>query len=328
MNILEETSAPRTPTRRDCLALTLSLAALPLIPVGAAAKPLRYVLTPTPIAPGIWTIYGANEPITAVNGGAIANVTIVDTTDGTVLIDAGPSHRYGEALKAMAESLTGKPVVRIYLTHYHTDHVLGATAFDSTVVSAGQHLTEDLKRYGNDLTNGMYHVAGDWMRGTGIPQPGVLAREGVEAIGQHRFRLIRLAGHTREDLCLFEERSGLLFAGDLVFLDRAATTPDANLPAWRTALTALSEIEHRSMVLGHGPVEAGRRGIDQTRRWLDMIEARIEAGFERGLDITELMGVALPGWTHGIAVARYEFARSVMHILPTLEMKKIPICSI
>lgn len=311
--------------RREWLGLGLAAAAMPLLPAGARAKVLAYPLAPVSIAPGVWTLYGANEPITAGNGGAIANVTVLDTADGAVLIDAGPSHRYGEALKAVAEELTRKPVVRVYLTHYHADHVLGATAFDSGVVAAGKDLTEDLKRYGNDLTGGMYHVAGDWMRGTGVPEPGRLAAEGVETVGGRRFRTLRLSGHTREDLCLFEESSGLLFPGDLVFLDRAATTPDANLPAWRASLDALARIDHALLVPGHGPVEAGRRGIDQTRRWLDAVESQIGDGFERGLDITELMGVPLPPWTDGIAVARYEYARSVMHLLPRLEEERLPL---
>lgn len=313
------------PHRRDALALGLAAAAMPLLPAAARAAPLKYPLAPVVIAPGVWTIFGVNEPITSKNGGAIANITIIDTKEGAVLIDAGPSHRYGLALKALAEELTGKPVARVYLTHYHTDHVLGATAFEPGTVSAGPRLTADLKRHGNDLTNGMYRVAGDWMRGTEVPSPGRVAENGIEQIGERRFRLVRLSGHTAEDLCLFEEGTGLLFAGDLVFLDRAATTPDAELGAWRGALTTLSEIDHKLMVPGHGPVEAGSRGIAQTRDWLDVIETQIEAGFERGLDVTELMTEPLPGWAEQIAVARYEYGRSVMHFVPKLEASRLPV---
>ncbi|GJE73568.1 quinoprotein relay system zinc metallohydrolase 1 [Methylorubrum suomiense] len=313
-----------TLTRRAGLALGLCAAASPWLPGFASAAPLAYTLAPIEIAPRVWTIYGAPEPITRANGGAIANITILDTGDGAVLIDAGPSHRYGTALKALAERLTGKPVVRVYLTHLHADHVLGATAFEAGTVSGGPALRGDLKRAGTDLTNGMYRVAGDWMRGTGVPEPGRVAEGGVETIGERRFRILPLAGHTREDLCLFEERSGLLFPGDLVFLDRAATTPDADPERWRGALTTLAEIDHSLLIPGHGPVEAGRRGIDQTRRWLDTVEARIGEGFARGLDVTELMEAPLPDWTDGLAVARYEFARSVMHLLPGLERRDLP----
>ncbi len=277
------------------------------------------------IAPGVWTLYGAQEAITAENGAAIANVTLFDTSDGCVLIDAGPSHRYGTALKTLAQDLTGKPVARVYLTHFHADHSLGATAFDDGIVSAGPGLRRDLAQFGNDLASGMYRVTGDWMRGTGVPKPGLEAQDGVEQVGERRFRLMRLSGHTKEDLCLFEETSGLLFPGDLVFLDRAATTPDADLPRWRKALTTVGDIPCRLLVPGHGPVEVGRRGIDQTRAWLDGVEAEIGAGFEAGLDSTEIMERPLPAWANGLAVGRYEFARSVMHLLPGIEAERLPL---
>ncbi len=132
-------SKETTITRRAGLALGLSAAALPWLP--AEAAPLAYPLAPVEIAPRVWTIYGAPEPITRANGGAIANITVLDTSDGAVLIDAGPSHRYGTALKALAERLTGKPVVRVYLTHIHADHVLGATAFESGTVNNAWNVT-------------------------------------------------------------------------------------------------------------------------------------------------------------------------------------------
>lgn len=312
-------------TRREWLALGAAAAAFPALPLPARAKVLKYQLDPVEIAPGVWTIYGLPEPITARNGGAIANITVFDTRDGAVLIDAGPSHRYGEALKALAESLTGKPVARVYITHYHSDHVLGATAFEDGIVSGGPALAADLKRAGNDLTNAMYRVAGDWMRGTGVPQPGTIAADGVEEIGGRKFRQILLAGHTREDLCLYEEGSGLFFPGDLVFLDRAATTPDARLDTWRASLKQIAGMDHRLLVPGHGPVEPGTRGLEQTERWLDTVQQTIQAGFEQGLDETELMGAALPAWTDKIAVARHEFGRSVMHLMPALEVERLPV---
>lgn len=311
-------------TRRHGLALGLSAAAAVCRPFAAATAPRRYVLDPVRIAEGVWTVYGAQEAITAENGGAIANVTLLDTREGCVLIDAGPSHRFGTALDALARDLTGKPVVRVYLTHLHADHSLGATAFPDTVLWAGPGLRTDLARFGNDLASGMYRVAGDWMRGTGVPKPAMEAREGAEDVGGRRFRLLRLSGHTREDLCLFEEASGLLFPGDLVFLDRAATTPDADLPRWRTALRTIADIPCGLLVPGHGPAEAGRRGIDQTLAWLDAVEAEIGAGFELGLDVTEIMARPLPDWADGIAVARYEYARSVMHLLPEIEADRLP----
>lgn len=314
-------------TRRGTLGLGVGLAALPLLPGRPTAAPLRYEIRPRPIGDGVWLVEGANSPITMENGGAIANVLILDTRDGAVVVDAGPSHAYGEALKSAAEQATGRPVVRVYLTHIHTDHVLGATAFSPETVATTPELAADLKLRGAGLTDAMYRVAGDWMRGTTTPEPGAVVERDREDVGERRFRFLRLAGHTSSDLALFEERSGLLIAGDLVFLDRAATTPDADLARWRASLATMADVPHSLLIPGHGPAEPGARGVTQTRDWLAMVEDRIGDGFERGLDVTELMAAPLPGWVETIAVSRYEFARSVMHLLPRLEERGLPVVS-
>ncbi|MFD1333581.1 quinoprotein relay system zinc metallohydrolase 1, partial [Methylopila musalis] len=303
--------------------LAAGAVAAPLLPGRAAAR-RAYDVVPRPIGEGVWLVEGLNEPITAANGGAIANVTLFDTREGAVIVDAGPSHAYGEALKAAAQAVTGKPVARVYLTHIHADHVFGAGAFPPDVVWTTAELNADLALRGDALADAMYRVAGAWMRGTDTPAPARTIATEWEDVGERRFRFLPLAGHTGSDLCLFEERSGVLAAGDLVFLDRAPTTPDADLARWRAALDTLAPISARRLCPGHGPAEAGSRGLKQTRDWLDMIEERITAGFERGLDVIELMQEPLPAWTDKLAVARYEFARSAMHLLPRLERERLP----
>lgn len=290
----------------------------------ANAARLKYDLKPIKIADGVWGLIGPNEVLTLQNGGAIANIGILDTTDGAVVIDTGPSRRYGEQLKELAEKLTGKPVVRALVTHFHPDHAFGNQAFDKKVLATSQGVVEDLKTGGEDLASAMYFLAGDWMRGTEVTLPETIIKDGTEQIGDRKLRYFDMAGHTETDVVIYDEKSGVLFAGDLIFLDRAATTPQANLPAWRKSLKRLEETAFKFAVPGHGPVESGVRGIEQTRDWLAMVEETIGNAFERGLVMTEAMAEPLPKWTENIALARYEFQRSVMHLYPPLEEKKWP----
>lgn len=283
------------------------------------AAPIRYKLEPIEIEPGVWLLAGVNEAITRENGGAIANITILDSSEGAIVIDTGPSHRYGVQLEALARQLTGKPVVRALLTHFHPDHVFGCQPFGEKVLAAPAGVVEGLKQSGEDFASAMYYLTGDWMRGTELVLPGTLIESGHEDIGERRLRYVVLEGHTSSDLAIFEEHSGLLIAGDLAFVDRAPTTPHADLPAWHRSLEKLLEIPFSRLVPGHGPSERSPRAIHQTGEWLRMLEERIVEAFDRGLAMTEAMQVPLPVWTEKIALARYEFERSVMHIFPRLE---------
>ena len=79
------------------------------------------------------------------------------------------------------------------------------------------------------------------------------------------------------------------------------------------------------MVPGHGPAEESVRGIEQTRRWITDVEQLVTGAFERGLDMTEAIALALPAWTDGVALARYEYTRTVMHLYPKLEAARLPL---
>lgn len=314
-------------SRRAALQRLAAVAALPVIAGAfdvAAAAPLSYSMKPVAIAEGVWVLYGVPEAIDRSNGGAIANVTILATLEGAVIVDTGPSKRYGVALEALARELTGKPVVRAYLTHFHPDHVFGNQAFGADVLRAPQGVIDGLASLGEDFASAMYHAAGDWMRGTEPVLPAQATRDGVEEIGGRRFRLMALSGHTSSDLAIVEETSELLIAGDLVFLDRAPTTPHAELAKWRSSLDTLQDLKARHVVPGHGPVEAGHRGAMQTRDWLAAIEDQIRAAFERGLSMNEAMAEPLPAWAEKMALARYELERTVMHFYPKLEAGEWP----
>lgn len=288
------------------------------------AAPLAYRLQPMAVAEGVWMIAGAQEAITRANGGAIANVVILDTSDGAVVVDTGPSRRYGEALNALAQQLTGKPVVRAFLTHFHPDHVFGSQAFGGGALASTEGVAKGLRSLGDDFAAAMYHIAGDWMRGTEVELPGRIIAEGSEEIGGRKLSFLPLGGHTPSDLAILDESSGLLLAGDLVFLDRAPTTPHADLAIWRKSLDTLAGVPHARLVPGHGPAENGARGIAQTRDWLDAIETLIRGAFEKGLDMAEAAALPLPAWAEKIALARYELERSVMHLYPKLEAREWP----
>lgn len=316
----------RNPSRRAMIrGLGATAFGLPLaLAFDSEAAPLVYPMTPVPLAEGVWMIAGVPEAISASNGGAIANVSILDTKAGAVIIDTGPSKRYGEALAKLATELTGKPVARVYVTHFHPDHIFGNQAFSPQALATTPKVAEGMKRLGDDFAAAMYRTVGDWMRGTELALPQTLIGARTEDFGDRKLRLLPLAGHTDSDLAIHDERSGLLFTGDLVFLDRAATTPNADIAVWRRSLAELGGISHTRLVPGHGPAESGARGIAQTADWLAMIEDKIVDAFARGLDILEARDLPLPSWTDGIALARYEFERTVMHLYPKLEAKDLP----
>lgn len=283
-------------------------------------------MKPEPVADGIWVVRGADDAIAMANGGAIANITILDTADGAVLVDAGPSLRYGTALAALAKTLTGKPVARVYLTHLHPDHSYGDAAFAPAQIAATPELIAELKSEGPGFSDGMYRLLGDWMRGTELHVPGHVIEGSSETIGGRTLRLLALAGHSGSDLAIHDERTKTLIAGDLVFHDRAPSTPHADLPRWRASLDVLRASGQARVIPGHGPVDpTPTAAIDQTRDWVDWIDKALTDAIGAGLDPVEAGEIAIPARFAGMKAARYELQRSVSHFYAGLELKTLPL---
>lgn len=296
-----------------------------LLAARAIGQSLAYRLDPQAIGDGIWLIRGADAPIEPGNGGAIANITLIATDAGAVLVDAGPSLRYGEALDRLARTLTGKRVARVYLTHLHPDHSYGDAAFAPDQIAATPALIDELTREGPGFADGMYRLLGDWMRGTELHLPGHRIVTPEETVGGRRFTLLALSGHSAADLAVLDQATGMLIAGDLVFHDRAPSTPHADLAMWRKALATLKASDHRAVVPGHGPYDrTPSAAIDQTRDWLDWLESALTDAVRDGLDMVEAGAMPIPLRFAAMKAARYELERSVAHLYPAIEARSLP----
>ncbi len=70
------------------------------------------------IAPGLYEITGL--------GG---NVTVKETTQGMIIVDAGTSLAAGNRILEIVAGISKKPITHVIITHYHYDHTGGLPAF-------------------------------------------------------------------------------------------------------------------------------------------------------------------------------------------------------
>jgi quinoprotein relay system zinc metallohydrolase 1 len=283
-----------------------------------------YTLKADPIGDGIWLVRGADAAITPDNGGAIANIVIMASDAGAIVVDTGPSLAYGQALETLARQVTGKPVARVYITHLHPDHSFGNGAFATSEIHALPATRAELERDATGLEDAMYRLLPGWIAGTQVVLPQHQVTAGTVTFGGRTLELLALSGHSEGDLAILDHLSGTLIAGDLVFHNRAPATPHADIPAWLAALGTLAALPHRQLVPGHGPLCARGTAIAQTRDWLTWLEGALREAVASGHDMTEAANMPIPERFADLAEARYELTRSVSHFYPALEAAMFP----
>lgn len=285
----------------------------------ANGEKFDYRLVAKKIADNTYLFEGKKEDFDFQNGGNIVNTGFIVTEKGVVVIDTGPSKRYGEQMRAKISEVTNLPITLVINTHHHPDHFLGNQAFSGAPIAALSQTIKDIRSQGDMFAENLYRMSGDWMRGTESVPPGTTLKAGLLEEGGHRLRMIELSGHTGSDLAVFDETTGVLFAGDLVFHNRTLTTPHAIPDLWFKSLDDLAKLPFKVLVPGHGEESSDHSAIEQTRDYLKWLVSVLKNSAEQGLSMNEVMATPVPKRFIGLALVQSELNRSVVHLYPGYE---------
>ncbi len=297
--------------------LVLALLTLPLT---AASEAFDYRLKPQQVADGVYVLIGLTEDFSRDNGGNIVNTGFIVGSEGVIVIDTGPSRRYGEQMVAAIRSVTSLPIVLTLNTHHHPDHFLGNQAFPEASLAALAESIAGIKDEGEGFNDNMYRLNGDWMRDTRVVTPGTEIQPGRSLIAGRDIEMLALRGHTAADLVVIDHHSGTVFASDLLFFNRAPTTPHADIAAWLDALSTLETLPAKQWVPGHGPVATDLAPLHQTRAYLTWLSDTIQSGAEGGMDMAEMLEIPIPDVFTPLDGVATEYRRSVIHLFPAAEL--------
>ncbi len=288
------------------------------------AAGLTYNLVPQKVSDDVYAFIGSLNHFDRRNGGNIVNTGFIIGKSGVIVIDTGPSLKYGLEMREAIREITAKPVTHVVLTHHHPDHFLGNQAFKDAEILALDETIQAINIEGEGLLENMFHMVGDWMIDTEVVNANKAVVSSKMTLAGRMLQFMPLHGHTAGDLVIIDEKTGVLFAGDVLFHNRTATTPHANIDDWLVTLDKLNGASYSKVVPGHGPLENDGRSIVQTRDYLIWLKATLEQAAKDGLEMTEVMRIEKPQQFQSLSMSKVEFRRSVAHLWPGIVEKTLP----
>ncbi|HRP64575.1 MAG TPA: MBL fold metallo-hydrolase [Thauera sp.] len=193
-------------------------------------------IAPQQLSPHVWMIYSRDGFPTPENKGMMSNITFAVTQQGVVMLDPGGSVQIGEMALRMIRSVTDKPVVAIFNTHYHGDHWLANHAFEDAY-------GKDLPIYAHAVTRreilgvqgSLWHsLMARWTNqataGTRIVAPNNEVAHGDEFdFGDLTLRIHHYGlAHTPGDICIEVVEDALTHVGDVAMDRRIANMDDGS----------------------------------------------------------------------------------------------------
>jgi glyoxylase-like metal-dependent hydrolase (beta-lactamase superfamily II) len=245
------------------------------------------------VAENVYAHVGDIGARSVANEGLNANLGLVVTTAGAVLIDSGATFRSARDIHAAIRRVTEQPVRWVANTGGQDHRWLGNGYFEAQGAELIAHAAAvpDMRSRGGDQLAALHTLLGTAAEGT-VPTLPKRLLQGSDTrleLGGTVFEFRhRGGGHTPGDLMVWLPQAQVAFAGDIVYVDRLlAVLPVSSTRAWLDAFAALEQWTPKVIVPGHGRVTELLQARSQARDYLQALRAHMKRAVDQGTDISE-----------------------------------------
>ena len=245
-----------------------------------------------PVAPNVYAYVGDTEGRTYENEALNANLGLVVTPAGALLIDSGASFQGARQIADAAKQVTQQPIQWVINTGGQDHRWLGNGFFKAqgAEIMAHADAEADMKARGPEHLKANAPVLKEKMDGTEMVLPSRWLKDADTSLdlGGVAVQVVhRQGGHTPGDSMVWLPQSGVVFTGDVVYVDRIlGLHPVSKTKTWVQSFEALEALNPKVVVPGHGNVTTLAQAQKDTGNLLRALRAHMGKAVEAGTDLS------------------------------------------
>lgn len=270
---------------RPATALTLSLC---LLSGFAQAVTIEFKA----VVEGVYVHVGDLGARTVENEGLNANIGLIVTPAGAILIDSGATFQSAHKIAEATRRVTHQPIKWVINTGGQDHRWLGNGYFKAQGAELIAHIggEVDMKNRGNDQLQTLKGLLGMKADGTvpTLPTRWLKAPDEKMELGgvvlefQHRG-----GAHTPGDTMVWLPQKSVLFTGDVVYVERMlGVIPVSNSKQWLASFAAIEQLHPAVLVPGHGRVTNLATAQADTKAYLLALRAHMKKAVDDGTDVS------------------------------------------
>lgn len=245
-----------------------------------------------PVAPNLYAHVGDIEGRTYENEALNANIGLVVTSAGAVLIDSGASFQSARQIAEAVKQVTPQPIKWVINTGGQDHRWLGNGYFkgQGAEIIAHADAEADMKARGPEHLRANAPVLKEKMDGTELTLPTRWLKDAdtkLELGGTVIEVVHRKGGHTPGDSMVWLPQSGVVFTGDVVYVDRTlGLHPVSKTKTWVESFEALEALNPKVVVPGHGSVTTLAKAQADTGNLLRALRAHMGKAVADGTNMS------------------------------------------
>ena len=268
----------------------------------------NYHLKPYKISEGIHCFFGLPSEETNINGGNIINSCYIETEDGYIVVDSGPTYSYAQDAYAIMEKEKKLPVKYVINTSLDEVHVLGNEFYkeQGAILFAPKGYRKIFLKNKPLIVKKI--LSQDALVNTRmIAVDNIIDKDINLILGDLNISLKRVFDDDN-NIYIYIKDKKIVFAGDMIFNNRILSLKNnRSLLTWKKGLKEIEKLDWKYIISSHGYITC-RSALKKTNNYLNLLESTILSRIKKGESREKIISnVILPSFHEDRLYSRWHF---------------------